>query len=142
MTEKTTLYSIHQHFIDTVRYRHDPREIPLDVPSRICITKDNTQLQVDGILYCQVTDPKLASYGSSNFELAITQLAQTTLPSVIGRMELDKTFEERDHIRPLLRRSMKPRGPGASRSCYRTLRSDDGRLAARVVRMTSTEQET
>ena len=84
--------------VDTVRYKHDLREIPLDVPSQICITKDNTQLQVDGILYFQVTDPKLASYGSSNFELAITQLAQTTLRSVIGRMELDKTFEERDHI--------------------------------------------
>ena len=85
-------------FVDTVRYKHDLREIPMDVPSQICITKDNTQLQVDGILYFQVTDPKLASYGSSNFELAITQLAQTTLRSVIGRMELDKTFEERDHI--------------------------------------------
>jgi regulator of protease activity HflC (stomatin/prohibitin superfamily) len=72
------------------------------VPSQICITKDNTQLQVDGILYFQVTDPKLASYGSSNFELAITQLAQTTLRSVIGRMELDRTFEERDHINGLV----------------------------------------
>jgi regulator of protease activity HflC (stomatin/prohibitin superfamily) len=68
------------------------------VPSQICITRDNTQLQVDGILYFQVTDPKLASYGSSNFVLAITQLAQTTLRSVIGRMELDRTFEERDQI--------------------------------------------
>src|SRR5512141_1880860 len=85
-------------FVDRVAYKHDLREIPLDVPSQICITKDNTQLQVDGILYFQVTDPKLASYGSSNFELAITQLAQTTLRSVIGRMELDKTFEERDHM--------------------------------------------
>ncbi|MBK6334926.1 MAG: paraslipin [Betaproteobacteria bacterium] len=85
-------------FVDRVAYRHDLREIPLDVPSQICITKDNTQLQVDGILYFQVTDPKLASYGSSNFVLAITQLAQTTLRSVIGRMELDRTFEERDQI--------------------------------------------
>jgi regulator of protease activity HflC (stomatin/prohibitin superfamily) len=85
-------------FIDRVAYRHDLREIPLDVPSQICITKDNTQLQVDGILYFQVTDPKLASYGSSNYVLAITQLAQTTLRSVIGRMELDRTFEERDQI--------------------------------------------
>jgi regulator of protease activity HflC (stomatin/prohibitin superfamily) len=68
------------------------------VPSQICITKDNTQLQVDGILYFQVTDPKLASYGSSNYVVAITQLAQTTLRSVIGRMELDRTFEERDQI--------------------------------------------
>jgi regulator of protease activity HflC (stomatin/prohibitin superfamily) len=84
--------------VDRVAYRHDLREIPLDVPSQICITKDNTQLQVDGILYFQVTDPRLASYGSSNYVVAITQLAQTTLRSVIGRMELDRTFEERNHI--------------------------------------------
>jgi regulator of protease activity HflC (stomatin/prohibitin superfamily) len=68
------------------------------VPSQVCITKDNTQLHVDGILYFQVTDPSRASYGSSNFVLAITQLAQTTLRSVIGKLELDKTFEERDYI--------------------------------------------
>jgi regulator of protease activity HflC (stomatin/prohibitin superfamily) len=85
-------------FIDKIAYRHDLREIPLDVPSQICITKDNTQLQVDGILYFQVTDPRLASYGSSNYVVAITQLAQTTLRSVIGKMELDRTFEEREHI--------------------------------------------
>jgi regulator of protease activity HflC (stomatin/prohibitin superfamily) len=85
-------------FVDRVAYRHDLREIPLDVPPQICITKDNTQLQVDGILFYQVTDPKLASYGSSNYVSAITQLAQTTLRSVIGRMELDRTFEERDQI--------------------------------------------
>ena len=85
-------------FVDRIAYRHDLREIPLDVPPQICITKDNTQLQVDGILYFQVTDPRLASYGSSNYVLAITQLAQTTLRSVIGRMELDRTFEERDQI--------------------------------------------
>jgi regulator of protease activity HflC (stomatin/prohibitin superfamily) len=85
-------------FIDRVAYRHDLREIPLDVPPQVCITRDNTQLQVDGILYFQVTDPKLASYGASNYVLAITQLAQTTLRSVIGRMELDRTFEERDQI--------------------------------------------
>jgi regulator of protease activity HflC (stomatin/prohibitin superfamily) len=89
-------------FVDRVAYRHDLREIPLDVPSQICITRDNTQLQVDGILYFQVTDPKLASYGSSNYVLAITQLAQTTLRSIIGRMELDKTFEERDQINALV----------------------------------------
>ena len=85
-------------FIDRVAYRHMLKEVPLDVPSQICITKDNTQLQVDGILYFQVTDPKLASYGTSDYIAAITQLAQTTLRSVIGKMELDKTFEERDHI--------------------------------------------
>ncbi|OHC82884.1 MAG: stomatin 2, partial [Sideroxydans sp. RIFOXYB12_FULL_59_6] len=85
-------------FIDRVAYRHVLKEIPLDVPSQICITRDNTQLQVDGILYFQVTDPRLASYGSSDYIVAITQLAQTTLRSVIGKMELDKTFEERDDI--------------------------------------------
>ena len=85
-------------FIDNLAYRHSLKEIPLDVPSQICITRDNTQLQVDGILYFQVTDPKLASYGSSDYILAITQLAQTTLRSVIGKLELDRTFEERDGI--------------------------------------------
>src|SRR6478672_9639758 len=85
-------------FIDRIAYKHSLKEIPLDVPSQVCITKDNTQLQVDGILYFQVTDAMRASYGSSNFITAITQLAQTTLRSVIGKMELDKTFEERDHI--------------------------------------------
>lgn len=85
-------------FIDRVAYKHILKEVPLDVPSQICITKDNTQLQVDGIIYFQVTDPQRASYGTSDYVLAITQLAQTTLRSVIGKMELDKTFEERDHI--------------------------------------------
>jgi regulator of protease activity HflC (stomatin/prohibitin superfamily) len=85
-------------FIERVAYRHSLKEVPLDVPSQVCITKDNTQLQVDGILYFQVTDPMRASYGSSDYLSAITQLAQTTLRSVIGRMELDKTFEERDLI--------------------------------------------
>ncbi len=85
-------------FIDRVAYKHSLKEIPMDVPSQICITRDNTQLQVDGILYFQVTDPKLASYGTSDYVFAITQLAQTTLRSVIGKMELDKTFEERDAI--------------------------------------------
>ena len=85
-------------FIDRIAYRHSLKELPLDVPSQVCITRDNTQLQVDGILYFQVTDPKLASYGSSDPILAITQMAQTTLRSVIGKMELDRTFEERDDI--------------------------------------------
>ena len=85
-------------FIDRVAYKHSLKEVPLDVPPQICITKDNTQLQVDGILYFQVTDPQRASYGSSNYVVAITQMAQTTLRSVVGKMELDKTFEERDLI--------------------------------------------
>jgi regulator of protease activity HflC (stomatin/prohibitin superfamily) len=85
-------------FIDRVAYKHLLKEIPLDVPGQICITRDNTQLQVDGVLYFQVTDAMKASYGSSNFVQAITQLSQTTLRSVIGKLELDKTFEERDLI--------------------------------------------
>lgn len=85
-------------FIDKVAYKHSLKEIPLDTPSQVCITRDNTQLSVDGILYFQVTDPKLASYGTSNYIIAITQLAQTTLRSVIGKMVLDETFEERDVI--------------------------------------------
>jgi regulator of protease activity HflC (stomatin/prohibitin superfamily) len=85
-------------FVDRLAYQHSLKEIALDVPSQVCITKDNTQLTVDGILYFQVTDPMRASYGASNYVVAITQLAQTTLRSVIGRMELDKTFEERDSI--------------------------------------------
>ncbi|MEJ2793081.1 SPFH domain-containing protein [Iodobacter sp. LRB] len=85
-------------FIDRVAYNLSLKEIPLDVPSQICITRDNTQLQVDGLLYYQVTDPKLASYGTSDYVMAIMQLAQTTLRSVIGKLELDKTFEERDDI--------------------------------------------
>jgi regulator of protease activity HflC (stomatin/prohibitin superfamily) len=85
-------------FIDRVAYKHSLKEIPLDVPSQVCITRDNTQLQVDGILYFQVTDPMRASYGSSNYIMAVTQLAQTSLRSVIGKLELDKTFEERDII--------------------------------------------
>ena len=85
-------------FVDRVAYKHSLKEVPLDVPSQVCITKDNTQLQVDGILYFQVTDPMRASYGSSDYIIAITQLAQTTLRSVIGKMELDKTFEEREII--------------------------------------------
>jgi regulator of protease activity HflC (stomatin/prohibitin superfamily) len=85
-------------FVDRISYKHSLKEVPLDVPSQVCITKDNTQLQVDGILYFQVTDAMRASYGSSNYIVAITQLAQTTLRSVVGKMELDKTFEERDLI--------------------------------------------
>jgi len=85
-------------FMERVAYKHSLKEVPLDVPSQVCITRDNTQLQVDGIIYFQITDPMRASYGSSNYVFAITQLAQTLLRSVIGKMELDKTFEERDAI--------------------------------------------
>ncbi len=83
---------------DRVAYKHSLKEVPLDVPEQICITRDNTQLTVDGIIYFQVIDPRLASYGSSDYIGAITQLAQTALRSVVGKMELDKTFESRDEI--------------------------------------------
>jgi regulator of protease activity HflC (stomatin/prohibitin superfamily) len=85
-------------FFERVAYTHSLKEVPLDVPEQVCITRDNTQLGVDGILYYQVMDPRLASYGSSNYITAIVQLAQTTLRSEIGKMELDKTFESRDVI--------------------------------------------
>ena len=85
-------------FIDAVAYKHSLKEIAMDVPGQVCITRDNTQLQVDGIIYFQVTDPMRASYGSANYIMAITQLAQTPLRSVIGKLELDKTFEERETI--------------------------------------------
>ena len=85
-------------FMDHVAYAHSLKEVPLDVPEQTCITRDNTQLAVDGIIYYQVMDPRLASYGSENYIMAITQLAQTTLRSEIGKMELDKTFESRDVI--------------------------------------------
>ncbi len=85
-------------FFERVAYTHSLKEVPLDVPEQVCITRDNTQLGVDGVIYYQVMDPRLASYGSSNYITAIVQLAQTTLRSEIGKMELDKTFESRDVI--------------------------------------------
>jgi regulator of protease activity HflC (stomatin/prohibitin superfamily) len=85
-------------FVDRIAYTHSLKEVPLDVPEQVCISRDNTQLSVDGVIYFQVTDPRLASYGSSNYIAAITQLAQTALRSEIGKMELDKTFESRDEM--------------------------------------------
>ena len=85
-------------FFERVAYTHSLKEVPLGVPEQVCITRDNTQLGVDGVIYYQVMDPRLASYGSSNYIMAIVQLAQTTLRSEIGKMELDKTFESRDVI--------------------------------------------
>jgi regulator of protease activity HflC (stomatin/prohibitin superfamily) len=85
-------------FVDRVAYKHSLKEVPFDVPEQVCITKDNTQLAVDGLVYYQVTDPRLASYGTSDFIMAITQLAQTMLRSEVGRMELDKTLESREDI--------------------------------------------
>ena len=85
-------------FIDRVAYRHSLKEVPLDVAEQVCITKDNTQLAVDGLIYFQVTDPRLASYGTSDYVSAIVQLAQTTLRSEVGKMELDQSLQSRDVI--------------------------------------------
>ncbi|MHC4799808.1 MAG: SPFH domain-containing protein, partial [Planctomycetota bacterium] len=85
-------------FIDKISYRHTLKEQAVDVPPQSCITRDNIVVEVDGILYMQVVDPKKASYGINNYQFAATQLAQTTMRSVMGKMELDKTFEERETI--------------------------------------------
>jgi regulator of protease activity HflC (stomatin/prohibitin superfamily) len=85
-------------FVDTIRYRHLLKEQAFDIPEQVCITKDNVQVAVDGILYLKVMDPERASYGIADYRFAITQLAQTTLRSEIGKIDLDRTFEERTHI--------------------------------------------
>lgn len=85
-------------FIDKVRYRHTLKEQAIDVAPQICITRDNISVEVDGILYLQVLDPQKASYGIDNYRFASVQIAQTTMRSVIGKLELDKTFEERETI--------------------------------------------
>jgi regulator of protease activity HflC (stomatin/prohibitin superfamily) len=85
-------------FLDVIRYKHTLKEQAVDIPEQICITKDNVQVAVDGILYLKVLDPQRASYGISDYYFAISQLAQTTLRSEIGKIELDRTFEERTHI--------------------------------------------
>ena len=85
-------------FIDVIRYRHVLKETAVDIPEQICITRDNVQVGVDGVLYMKVIDPERASYGISNYNFAISQLAQTTLRSELGKIELDRTFEERTNI--------------------------------------------
>ncbi|HXE89995.1 MAG TPA: stomatin-like protein [Terriglobales bacterium] len=85
-------------FVDVIRYRHSLKETAVDIPEQICITRDNVQVAVDGILYLRILDPHRASYGISNYTFAITQLAQTTLRSEVGKIDLDRTFEERANI--------------------------------------------
>jgi regulator of protease activity HflC (stomatin/prohibitin superfamily) len=85
-------------FVDVIRYRHSLKETAIDIPEQICITRDNVQVGVDGILYLKVLDPSRASYGIANYVFAIIQLAQTTLRSEVGKIDLDRTFEERTNI--------------------------------------------
>jgi regulator of protease activity HflC (stomatin/prohibitin superfamily) len=85
-------------FADAIRYRHSLKEVAVDIPEQVCITRDNVQVHVDGVLYLKVLDPERASYGVANYLFAITQLCQTTLRSEMGKIDLDKTFEERMHI--------------------------------------------
>lgn len=85
-------------FIDVVRYRHSLKETAIDIPEQVCITRDNVQVAVDGVLYMKVLDPQRASYGIADYSFAISQLAQTTLRSEVGKIELDRTFEERTNI--------------------------------------------
>ena len=85
-------------FVDVIRYRHTLKERVIDIPEQVCITRDNVQVGVDGVLYFRVLNPERASYGISDFGFAITQLAQTTLRSDIGKIDLDRTFEERSNI--------------------------------------------
>jgi regulator of protease activity HflC (stomatin/prohibitin superfamily) len=89
-------------FVDKVSYRHKLKEQAVDVPPQQCITRDNIAVEVDGILYMQVVDPKKASYGIDNYRFAATQLAQTTMRSVMGKLDLDKTFEEREKINTVI----------------------------------------
>jgi regulator of protease activity HflC (stomatin/prohibitin superfamily) len=105
-------------FIDAVRYRHSLKEYAVDIPEQVCITRDNVQVHVDGVLYLKVLNPERASYGVADYPFAISQLAQTTLRSEIGKIDLDRTFEERMHINlQIVNELDKATEPWGSRCC-------------------------
>lgn len=93
-------------FLDQIRYKHNLKEVVLEIPEQICITRDNVQVGIDGVLFFRVMDPAKASYGVSNYMSAVVQLAQTTLRSEIGKLDLDNTFEEREHINGAIVRNL------------------------------------
>jgi len=126
-------------FIDKVRYRHNLKEQAVDVPAQDCFTQDNVKVRVDGVLYLQVVDPKKASYGIKDYKYATIQLAQTTMRSVIGKLELDKTFEERQQINAAVVKSVDdasdPWGVNVSRYEIQNITVPDTILQAMEVQM-------
>jgi regulator of protease activity HflC (stomatin/prohibitin superfamily) len=121
-------------FVDVIRYRHSLKESAVDIPEQICITRDNVQVGVDGVLYLQVLDPERASYGAQDYAFAISQLAQTTLRSEVGKIELDRTFEERTQINVQvvqeLDKASEPWGIKVLRYEIRNIKPPDDVLAA------------
>lgn len=121
-------------FIDAIRYRHSTKEMAIDISEQVCITKDNVQVGVDGILYLKVIDPRAASYGIENHVFAISQLAQTTMRSEIGKIDLDRTFEERANINVQvvseLDKATEPWGVKVLRYEIKNIRPPDDVLAA------------
>ena len=126
-------------FVDKVRYRHNLKEQAIDVPSQPCITKDNVKVDVDGVLYMKVMDAKNASYGITNYKYATIQLAQTTMRSVMGKLELDRTFEERERINGAIVQSVDaasdPWGVQVTRYEIQNIRVPDSVLKSMEVQM-------
>lgn len=126
-------------FLDMVKYRHNLKEQAIDVPSQPCITLDNVRVEVDGVLYFQVVEPRKASYGITNYKYATIQLAQTTMRSVIGRLELDRTFEERTHINAAIVKSVdeaaEPWGVNVTRYEIQNIRVPENILKSMEIQM-------
>ncbi len=126
-------------FVDKVRYKHNLKEQAVDVPAQDCFTQDNVKVRVDGVIYLQVTDSKKASYGIKDYKYATIQLAQTTMRSVIGKLELDRTFEERQNINAEVVKSVDeasdPWGVNVSRYEIQNITVPDAILQAMEVQM-------